>query len=203
MLSRLVHSRCGVLLEARSRPKIDKPLQREAQRSPKCAIVRDRNQPQVRATRCTRGFAATLLSAEPRTTRIPSSWSVCSSPLRSSRLRMRAEIAEVPVINRSPRAAFQQPAALILRSSRATARERLEGWPHMSCMEIGVIYAQPVRNEFRKSVYKITAPQAAAYARPGGDNRSVPRFDIGAEIVACCPQIWHVTCLPFCNPATS
>jgi len=79
----------------------------------------------------------------------------------------------------------------------------------MSCMEMGVIYAiaviyaLPVRNEPRKSVYRITAPEAAAYARLDGDNRFVPRFDIGAEIVACCPQIWHVTCLPFCNPATS
>src|SRR5580704_18924701 len=32
-----------------------KPLQREAQCSPKCAIARDRNQPHGRATKCTRG----------------------------------------------------------------------------------------------------------------------------------------------------
>src|SRR5580704_17129836 len=32
-----------------------KPLQREAQCSPKCAIARDLNQPHGRATKCTRG----------------------------------------------------------------------------------------------------------------------------------------------------
>ena len=41
---------------------------------------------------------------------------------------------------------FNKNSDLILRSSRAIARERLEGWPHTSCMEINVIYAGEVIN---------------------------------------------------------
>ena len=93
---------------------------------------------------------------------------ICGRPSRRScaitheLLRTRAEIVEAP----------QLAAALILRSMRAQARLRLEGWPHTSSMRTT---SSMRRRKQKRNAAADSSLDASVWERPPADFRVAPQ----------------------------